>query len=320
MNNSNAFRLLAILKILNDHSREDHPLSAFDVMDYLIEEYGIKADRRTIYDAFRAIEDAGYNIVSAQRGSRFLDGNPFIFQEAKLLSDAVNSLSFLSYGEKRQLNDKIASSLDMDTRKRLKPYLISKSNQHSKPFYLLNDIYECIDRNQTLMLTIEKDRQEEVIPYTCFMNNGYYYLVYQYPEKAKLYQRRMDRISKVDVGRDRFQGREEVIKKDISEKDLQKHLSSIVNGFSGNKVRLTLDLLDLSEDNQNNIYDILSTDFVYVHKGKGCIYIDANESANSYANIFKLANRVRIREKDEPSRRCIENYKKYLSDTLKNYK
>lgn len=60
----------ATLRILEKYTDEEHLLTLEQVVDHMESEYGITADRRTIYDNFTILESFGYNIDRFRAGHR----------------------------------------------------------------------------------------------------------------------------------------------------------------------------------------------------------------------------------------------------------
>lgn len=93
-------KLLYLADLLRRETDEDHALSMSDILSRL-EELGVHAERKSIYDDLRALEDYGMDII-ATRGRAVLQlaHREFELPELKLLVDAVQSSKFLSVKKK----------------------------------------------------------------------------------------------------------------------------------------------------------------------------------------------------------------------------
>ena len=50
--------------ILSEHSDEDHVLSMKMIIDYYLELYGLKLDRRTVYSSIDTLKELGIDICT----------------------------------------------------------------------------------------------------------------------------------------------------------------------------------------------------------------------------------------------------------------
>ena len=90
-------KLLYLADLLRRETDEDHALSMSDILSRL-EELGVHAERKSIYDDLRALEDYGMDIIATRgrAGGYQLAHREFELPELKLLVDAVQSSKFLS--------------------------------------------------------------------------------------------------------------------------------------------------------------------------------------------------------------------------------
>ena len=102
-------KLLYILKILTEKTDESHCLSAQDIIAEL-SEYGITAERKSIYDDIECLIHFGYDIVNIKArkgGGYYLASREFELPELKLLVDAVQASRFITQKKSRELISKI---------------------------------------------------------------------------------------------------------------------------------------------------------------------------------------------------------------------
>ena len=104
-------KLLYLIKMLQENTDENHPMSTPDIIKYL-ENQGIHAERKSIYSDMESLADFGYDVVQVQSrlgGGYYLGSREFELPELKLLVDAVQSVSYThltkvaSIGEESQL-------------------------------------------------------------------------------------------------------------------------------------------------------------------------------------------------------------------------
>ena len=109
-------KILCVLDILRRYSDEQHPLNASEICDYL-ENMGVSAERKSVYNDIAALSDFGYDIVkSGSPRGWFLGAREFEEPEIYLLADAVRAAKFITVGKSRELiGSAIAMNLDFLT-------------------------------------------------------------------------------------------------------------------------------------------------------------------------------------------------------------
>ena len=94
-------KTLCLMQILLQRTDEKHMMSAVDLAGAL-QEYGIKAERKSIYADIEALQMYGLDIVQ-QKGSNpgyYVASRNFELPELKLLVDAVQSSKFITAKKK----------------------------------------------------------------------------------------------------------------------------------------------------------------------------------------------------------------------------
>ncbi|MBO4355269.1 MAG: WYL domain-containing protein, partial [Clostridia bacterium] len=101
-------RLLYILDFLRERTDGSHGLTLKEILSILSEEYFIEADRRSIYDDFRALRQYGIEVGRKGRPARYYLANRiFTIAELKLLTDAVQSSKFITAEKSTELITKL---------------------------------------------------------------------------------------------------------------------------------------------------------------------------------------------------------------------
>ena len=95
--NNQKLKLLYILKFLQENTDENHIAHAEDIKLYLLN-YGIAAERKSIYSDISILIDFGYDIIKSNGsgGGYFLASRDFELAELRLLSDAVQAANIIS--------------------------------------------------------------------------------------------------------------------------------------------------------------------------------------------------------------------------------
>lgn len=97
MKSESQIRVLYLLRYLYQHTDEDHPVTAADIVRYW-EKAGIQASRKSVYQDIALLTDFGVDIVCVKstQNKYFLASRPFELPELKLLVDAVESSRFIT--------------------------------------------------------------------------------------------------------------------------------------------------------------------------------------------------------------------------------
>ena len=100
--------LLMILKILEQYSDENQPLTHKQIIEYLQKNYNVECDRRTVARHIKTLNNFGeYDIVKCKRGT-YINRN-FENSDLRLLIDSVLFSPFISNEKVRQLIEKLSS-------------------------------------------------------------------------------------------------------------------------------------------------------------------------------------------------------------------
>ena len=116
-------RLLALYRILHDLTDDEHSLATGEIIRMLTEK-GYPAERRTIQDDIRCLEDAGFDILIERNGKNnqyHLSGRTFDTSELMMLIDAVSSSRFIPEDKSDELIAKLSSLSSSFSQQRLDP-------------------------------------------------------------------------------------------------------------------------------------------------------------------------------------------------------
>ena len=100
-------KILYILKILTEQTDAEHRLSTSDLIAKLAE-YGISAERKSIYRDLDTLAEFGYDISRDHTGS-CLFSRTFELPELKLLVDAVQASKFITEKKSRDIIKKLST-------------------------------------------------------------------------------------------------------------------------------------------------------------------------------------------------------------------
>ena len=196
--NMNKERLMRLIEIMRQESDMDHKLTIAGICAKL-EEKGIPgANRKTLYDDFKALEALGYDVE--YDNGYYLSEAPFSVSEIKIIIDSLNSLKNLDDRFLKSLKEKLYSFISIYEAKDLMK--LEYRNRHKDLHFInrLEDALQAIRHEKILEIRrTGKTQSEEIVPLFLHRNNDYYYLYYHYPGKEKIYHLRFDHILSMKI-------------------------------------------------------------------------------------------------------------------------
>lgn len=101
-------KLFRLLEILMRETDEERGLSMPEIISRL-DEYGISAERKSLYDDFITLGDLGFEVThTATRPPKYkLENRIFELAELKMLVDAIQSSKFITAGKSREIIEKL---------------------------------------------------------------------------------------------------------------------------------------------------------------------------------------------------------------------
>lgn len=102
-------KIMYLYRILLQKSDREHRLTVSDMIEEL-SEYGIKAERKSIYSDISLLREMGFHIVMhrSREVSYYLESSPLSVEDLKLLTDAVNTTPFIPARKANELKKKLA--------------------------------------------------------------------------------------------------------------------------------------------------------------------------------------------------------------------
>lgn len=209
-------KLLYLVKILTEQTDEEHCLSAQALIDALAA-YGIKAERKSIYDDIAQLTDFGYDIILVKAktgGGYYLAGRDFELAELKLLVETVQASRFLTQKKSRELISKIeklASKAEAGQLQR-QVYVANRIKAANESiYYIVDDIHRAIQNNEQITFQyLEWNLEKELVPrkdgkhyrvspwaLTCKDEN--YYLIAHDSESDTIKHFRVDKLGQIKV-------------------------------------------------------------------------------------------------------------------------
>ena len=206
-------KIICVLDILRKYSDEENPLTAVKICEYLGAN-GIEAERKSVYADIEALMDYGYDIIrSYSPKGFFLASHDFEEAEIYLLTDAVRTARFISTKKTRELIKKLDSMLSEGQRKKREKEIffnpLQKCN-NEEIFYNIDSLSSAISNSCKVCFNyisrelegrefVDAQKKMTVSPYALTWQDDHYYLICNYSKYNNLMHLRLDRISKVEV-------------------------------------------------------------------------------------------------------------------------
>ena len=208
-------KLLYLIKMLEENTDENHPMSTPDIIRYL-EGKGIHAERKSIYNDMECLTEFGYDVVQVQSrlgGGYYLGSREFELPELKLLVDAVQSSRFITSKKSRELIrklEKIAGKNDAGKLQR-QVYVAGRvKTENESIYYNIDAIHRAIQENKQIrfvyldwnlkkQLVPRENGDKCVSPWALIWRDENYYLAAYDKEDKVIKHYRVDKMGQVEV-------------------------------------------------------------------------------------------------------------------------
>lgn len=203
---------LCVLKILEEHSDEDHPLTSTQIIDYLARDFGIQAVRNTIRSNLAELKSVYPNISTFEDNSK----GAWIEREQKFEDDEIrvliDSVLTSAYIPEKQAGDLVRKLSDMASSQLLtylkSVYPVNEWNHQRTGsfFWNIQILQEAINERKQAQFTyntvdlsgalVPKSKRPQIVhPYAIITANGQYYLIASPGTQNRLLHYRVDLIT-----------------------------------------------------------------------------------------------------------------------------
>ena len=243
-------KALYLMKILMDRTDEEHTLTIQELIAALAE-YGVAAERKSIYSDLELLRNYGLDIVMRQEKtcSYFVASRQFEIPELKLLVDAVQSSRFITHKKSSELINKLSSLTSNHQAKQLKRQVLTASRPkaiNESVYYSIDAIHTAINTGKQISFryfdydigkTRIYRRNGELYyqtPVALCWNDDKYYLICYSGKYDSFVHYRVDRMDGVSVCQARA---EKVDKKSFN---ISEHIKHVFGMYGGKVVRAKL--------------------------------------------------------------------------------
>ncbi|MCR5557472.1 MAG: WYL domain-containing protein [Butyrivibrio sp.] len=217
-------KLYYLNQIMTKYTDDEHYLTMPEILSHL-EEYGIEADRKSIYDDIEALRGLGVDIIMEQEGRSYyyhLGARQFEMAELKLLVDAVQSSKFITAKKSDELIDKITGLVSEYQAKELRRQVEVQGRvktMNESIYYIVDELHTAILGNKQITFeyltwNLKKElvpRREglyEESPWALTWDDENYYLIAYDTEEAKIKHFRVDKIRDLTIVDKKREGRD----------------------------------------------------------------------------------------------------------------
>ncbi len=297
-------KLLHLLRMLQEHTDEEHGLTVRAMIDRL-NRLGIKAERKSIYDDIKALENFGL-VIAKRRTTNVayhLIEREFELAELKLLVDAVQSSRLITEKKSRQLIRKLSSLTSRHQAKELKRQVHVADRPktlNESVYYSIDAIHAATGQNRKISFKYfdydmnkrrkyrkKGERYLETPLSLCWADDNYYLICFNTKHDSLIHYR-VDRMAKVEIRdepRDRY---------DRDRLNIAEHVKQSFGMFRGIIVKATL---EFDADLVNAVMDRFGKNVILQKTGERFqIHVNVTQSPVFLSWMFQFGDKAQIRE------------------------
>lgn len=217
-------KLYYLAKIMLEKTDDEHMMSMAEMITEL-EEYGVSADRKSLYDDLQALSVLGLDIIGEKigRGFYYHVGNKhFEIAELKLLVDAIQSSKFITEKKSNELIKKLTSFVSVYEAMQLKRQVMVQGRiktMNESIYYIVDEIHRAIANNRVIRFRYMKwntdkemvPRREgfyRVSPWALIWDDENYYLIAHDEESDSIRHYRVDKMQDIELTDEKRRGRD----------------------------------------------------------------------------------------------------------------
>lgn len=237
-------KLLYLAKILMENTDENHPMTVAEMISSL-SQYGISAERKSIYDDLESLGMFGLDIVTVKARSTgyYIGSREFELPELKLLVDVVQSSKFITQKKTLSLIKKIeslASRYDAQLLARQVYVQNRVKSMNESVYYNVDEISAAISADRAVRFRyfeyvvgggqrFRKNGEYYITsPFAMIWDDENYYLLAYDHDAGMLKHFRMDKMSTISPLDEPRQGREV-----FADMDMASYTKRVFGMFSG---------------------------------------------------------------------------------------
>ncbi len=303
-------KLLYLQKIMLEKTDENHGLTANEIKQAL-EAYGIKTERKSLYDDLKILETFGLDICRTRTTTvkYYVGSRDFEVPELKLLVDAIQSSKFITHKKSLSLIKKLEGLVSENEGKQLQRQVYVSNrvkNINEKIYYNVDTLHNAIACEKQVAFKycnweidfgsekkiVKVERKNgalyKVSPWALCWDDENYYLVAYDSDAQMIKHYRVDKMESIEISGDERDGR-----KTFEKFDLAGYMKGVFSMFGGEQANVKL-----SVDNSliGVIVDRFGSNVIIAKESETSftVNVDVMLSPQFYAWVFGLDTKVRI--------------------------
>ena len=319
-------KMLYLMKIFSEETDDSNFLTLQQIIQKL-KDYGVMADRKTLYVDFDELRTFGVDIIMEKIGRNsfyHIGRRDFELPELKLLVDAVQSAKGLTHKKSGELIKKLEGMVSRYEAGQLnrQVYIAGRvKTMNESVYYNIDTIHEAINADRQIRFKYFKwDLQKKmklrkegdwfrVSPWHLIWDNEYYYLIAYDNENNKIKHYRVDKMLKISLVEEQREGKEQYKKFDIA-----RYTRGLFGMFGGEETKVTL---EVHNSMVSVIIDRFGKDIYITPVDEDHFRTNVNVSVSSQflGWVMSLGDKVRIVGPDE----VVEQMKAEISRLINQY-
>lgn len=319
-------KILYLMKILYERTDDRHGLTLNELAQAL-NEYGVEAERKTLYDDLEVLRLYGMDIESRKdRTVRYhVVSRDFELPELKLLVDAIQSSKFLTHKKSSELIGKLEAFTSRFEAQKLQRqvYVANRiKTMNESIYYTVDSIHDAISNNVRVRFHYfewnEKKekvlrhggKQYEVSPWALTWDDENYYLIAYDAESGIIKHYRVDKIQSLSATDKPRDG--ELLFRDF---DMAQYSKKTFGMFGGREEQVTL---RFENGLAGVVIDRFGRESVFLKDGEDyfTVSVKVAVSPTFWSWLLNFGNRVQI----VAPAAVADEYAAWLQKTLELYK
>lgn len=228
------FKLYRLEQIMLEKTDEDHYMMMPEILSAL-EEYGITADRKTIYNDLRDLEVLGIEVEGEPVGNRYhyhVVNRPFELPELKLLVDAIQSSKFITERKTNALIRKLEKLVSRYEAMKLQRQVYVSGRiktMNESIYYTVDAIHNAISENRKIRFqyfqwNVKKEMElrhhggwYHISPWGLSWDDENYYLVGYDSNVGQMRHYRVDKMVHIQMSEEKREGKEDFKRLDMAD-------------------------------------------------------------------------------------------------------
>lgn len=320
------FKLYRLAQIMLNKTDDDHYITMPEIMTEL-GRYEITADRKSIYNDLRDLENLGIEVQGEPVGNRYhyhVVSRAFELPELKLLVDAIQSSKFITEKKTNELIKKLEQFVSKyDAMKLRRQVYVSNriKTMNESIYYTVDAIHNAISedkkiRFQYFQWNVKKEMElrhggayYHISPWGLSWDDENYYLVGYDSDAGKIKHYRVDKMLRIELSEEKREGKEHFKKLDMAE-----YTKKSFGMYGGKEQKVKL----LVENHLAGVMiDRFGKDIMMFPADENhfTIHVDVRVSGPFFGWIISLGEGVKIVSPDD----VVEQMKKEIERLTRQY-